>query len=301
MRRPVSTSSAPAARRRRAIAWPRPPVAPVSRTVPPGEVHGGEDCHGGREAVQERVAADRADLAGGEEARRGRAGELLVEGVSVVVGRAEHRLAAAVAGEDERAGRRAAAERLAAQAERLAQVAVGRGGVARVQPHDRARLAPARRRSSVPASGSAPMRPRTRKSPCSYSGLPPSITIPSSSPLATSALLVGVERLDRLAQRVERGPARELADDVPVGRGDRQLRADRRRALRDARQHLDAVAGARRRRRRRTSSSPRKSAASPSRVRALAMPPRTGTPGARRDSSPSSAGRSGTSRGRGAG
>ena len=44
-------------------------------------------------------------------------------------------------------------------------------------------------------------------------------------------------------ERVEGRPPRELVDDVPLGRGDGQLRADRRRALRDARHHLDAREG----------------------------------------------------------
>jgi hypothetical protein len=57
-----------------------------------------------------------------------------------VVGRPEHRLAAAVACEHERAGRRATAERLTAQPQGGAQVAIGRHGVARVQAHDRAGL-----------------------------------------------------------------------------------------------------------------------------------------------------------------
>ena len=54
------------------------------------------------------------------------------------------------------------------------------------------------------------------------------------------ALLLG-ELVDRLAQLLERGLAGELADDVALGRRDGQLGADRRRALRDARQQLDAV------------------------------------------------------------
>ena len=50
----------------------------------------------------------------------------------------------------------------------------------------------------------------------------------------------------------QRRLAGQLADDVPVGRGDRQLGPDRRRALRHAREDLDAVeAHARPRRRRR--------------------------------------------------
>ena len=53
--------------------------------------------------------------------------------------------------------------------------------------------------------------------------------------------VLGRERLDRLAQLLQRRLARQLADHVALGGGDRQLGADRRRALRDHRQHLDAV------------------------------------------------------------
>src|SRR3954466_5091341 len=89
--------------------------------------------------MQERVAADRADLARSEEAGGGRAGELLVAGERVVVGRAEHAATAAVAREDERAGGGRAAERLEAQAERVAQVAVGGARIAGVHAYDGAR------------------------------------------------------------------------------------------------------------------------------------------------------------------
>jgi tRNA dimethylallyltransferase len=53
--------------------------------------------------------------------------------------------------------------------------------------------------------------------------------------------VLGGQRLDRLAQLLERGPAGQLGDDVAVRRGDGQLRPERRGALRDARQHFDAV------------------------------------------------------------
>ena len=46
--------------------------------------------------MQERVTADRPDLASGEEPRGGRAGEHLVERQGIVVGHAEHRPAGAL-------------------------------------------------------------------------------------------------------------------------------------------------------------------------------------------------------------
>ena len=66
---------------------------------------------------------------------------------------------------------------------------------------------------------------------------------PEQQPAGHERLLMRVEALDRLAQRVERGPARELADDVALGRGDGQLGPDGRRALRHARHDLDAREG----------------------------------------------------------
>ena len=78
-------------------------------------------------------------------------------------------------------------------------------------------------------------------------------------------------------------PASSL-DDVALGRGDRHLRPDRRRALRDARQHVDVVeahadGAAVARPRRRGTARPCSCG-----VRALASPPITGTPGrARRE------------------
>ena len=53
--------------------------------------------------------------------------------------------------------------------------------------------------------------------------------------------LVLVEADDDLTQPLERRLALELADHVPLGSGDLELRADRRRALRDARQRFDAL------------------------------------------------------------
>ena len=123
---------------------------------------------------------------GGEEAGRRRAAELALDRLGVVVGDAEHRAAAAVAGEHERARRPLAGEGLDPELERLAKVLVGRARVARVQAHDLPRRDLGADDERARLAGSAPSTPRTRKSPCSYSGLPPSITTPISNPPATS-------------------------------------------------------------------------------------------------------------------
>ena len=95
--------------------------------------------------------------------------ELVGDRLGVVVAVPEQPPPAAVAGEQQRAGRWPAAERAHADAERLAQVAVGARRVARVQPHHLARVdfgAPPRprrcpgRRPSVRARGSRPARSR---------------------------------------------------------------------------------------------------------------------------------------------
>src|SRR5205814_6421364 len=92
-----------------------------------GAEEDGECC---REAVQEGSAADRSDLAAAEEAGDGWAAERLGDRARVVVGLREHVRAAPVAAEEERAGRRRAAE---FAVERLAQVLVGARGVAKVE------------------------------------------------------------------------------------------------------------------------------------------------------------------------
>ena len=150
---------APARCRRRAIAWPMPPVAPVSRTVRPVEVHGhGEYCHGGREAVQAGPAADRPDLAGGEEPGRRGAAELLRRrrpaSWSAV---AEHPAPAAVAGEHRARPRAPAAEgapRRSSSASRRSRSAQAASRACRRTTCPG--LDVARRRRPCPSSGSAP-------------------------------------------------------------------------------------------------------------------------------------------------
>ena len=99
---PRAARSASASRRARpaprAIAWPRPPVAPVSSTRAPSELHANTATVAVKR-VQEVAAADRADLARGEEARGGRARQGVGDRLGVVVGAAEHAAPAAVARE----------------------------------------------------------------------------------------------------------------------------------------------------------------------------------------------------------
>ena len=64
---------------------------------------------------------------------------------------------------------------------------------------------------------------------------------PDQQPALDEPQILGRQLLDRLAQLLQRRLARQLADHVALAGGDRQLGPDRRRALRDHRQHLDAV------------------------------------------------------------
>ena len=69
------------------------------------------------------------------------------------------------------------------------------------------------------------------------------MTIPSSSPLATSACWWGSRPSIASRSVSSAGRPGELADDVALGRGDGQLGADGRGALRHARHDLDAREG----------------------------------------------------------
>ena len=180
--------------------WPAAPpaaraVARVRRTPP-----------GGGEAVQERLAAHRADLARREEARGRRAGERLGDHHGVVVGAPEHAAAAPVAGEQQRARGRPPAERgmRTPSASRRSRSALL--GVAGVQPHDLPRVdvggdrhlpGRRRRRPRARARGSRPGRTRA----CCRRRRSPSAARP-----APERGRSGGERLDRLAA-ASRAPA----------------------------------------------------------------------------------------------
>ena len=148
---------------------------------------------------------------------------------------------AAIAGEHERAGRRLAGERLDAQPERAAQILVGRSRVPRVQADDlaladrgaddRGRPTPDRRRARR-GRGSRPARTRAcRRRSRSRSG---ARRRPAPARRGVSSAMI-------CSTVSSAGPPGELVDHVALGRGDRQLAAERRRALRDARKHLDAA------------------------------------------------------------
>ena len=113
---------------------------------------------------------------------------------------------------------------------------IGRRGRAAARPGLRAPGAPT---ATLPESGSAPRSPRTRKSPCSYSGLPPSMTIPISIPPAINARSRGLSSAIDPLDGLERRASGQLVNQVALGGGDRHLPAERRRALGDAGQQLD--------------------------------------------------------------
>ena len=245
-RRPVRTSCAPRAASARAIAWPMPPLAPVSRTVPAGDARvacrrsRAEQRDGRREGVQEALAADRADLAGREEARRRRAGELLATARrrrgprrrTSPRPRPLQQNASAPAGRRRRARRRAGAAASAGRGRPRRRRARAAAAPDRPAPAARPRASrrPGRRRAAG-ARGSR--RARSRAAAVDDE--------PDQQAAGDQRAIGGVELLDHRAYAVERRAARQLADDVALGLGDRQLGADRRRALRDARQQLDVV------------------------------------------------------------
>ena len=238
-RRPVSKGAlrpSPARGRSRARARPS---RPVSRTVRPPRFTR-EDRHGRGEGVQEVLPADRADLAGGEEAGGGRAREDARDGVGVVVGRAEHAASAAVAGEHERAGRRAAPKRLHRGCQRLDEVAVGAVGVAGVQADDLAR-AHVRADRDGARRGVGARQPADEEVALQVVGL---VDVDDDAHQQPARRPVRCPRAR--GPRSSRGASRARAcppapDHVALGGGHRELRADGRRALRDARQDLDAV------------------------------------------------------------
>ena len=193
-----------------------------------------EDGERRGEPVQEVAPADRADLAGAEEAA-GRDAERVLDRDRVVVGDVEHVRAAAVAGEQQRAG--GAARRRAPRSAPRAP----RAGPRRPRRSSRTcrrTVWPTRTRSPIatqPCSGSAPMIGRTRKSPRSYSGWFSSITMPSIRPCG-GQLALARRRARAIASR-RRSSAGVLASSsitLPWAAVIVISGADRRRALGDA-------------------------------------------------------------------
>src|SRR5690606_19041418 len=106
----------------------RPP--PSARAPAEGRSPGAEDEEAGGPPVQVAARADRADLAGAEHARHRVGADGVAHQPGVVVGLAEQRPPAAVAGEHERP---AGARRRRGGGEGLPQVLVRGGGVAHVE------------------------------------------------------------------------------------------------------------------------------------------------------------------------
>ncbi len=169
--------------------------------------------------------------------------ELAVERGRVVVGRAEQPAPAPVAGEDQRTRRRGPAERLAAQPERLAQVAVGGAGVARVQAHDRPRgdRGADRDRARVGVGADQPAHEEAVVGVLAVDAVALVEHDPEQQAVGDHRALLRVQPLDRLAQGDERRAAVELAHEVAAAVGHGQRRADGRGALRDAGKHLDTA------------------------------------------------------------
>ena len=134
----------------------------------------------------------------------------------------------------------AAAERGHADRERFAQVAVGALGVAGVQAHDLAGVDVGGDRD-LPGLRVGADEAAHEEVALEVVGLVGVDDDADEQAALDEPEVLGRELLDRLAQLLERGLAGQLADHVALAGGDRQLGADRRRALGDHREHLDAV------------------------------------------------------------
>ena len=194
-----------------------------------------------REGVLEALAADRADLAGGEEAGGRGVREHAREQRRVVIGDAEHRRA-----------RDRCSVKHSAPAGASPPSAARRACRPSSRSRSALRASRACRRTTWPActsspsaieplSVSAPTTPRTRKSPCSYSGLPASITIPSSRPLRIRRWSRSSSSSKTSRSLTSAGLPASSWIDASLGARDRQLRAQRRGALRHARRHRHAL------------------------------------------------------------
>ena len=307
-RRPVRTSR----RRRGAASAPRDGLADAAGRAREqdglaGDVHRREDCHRRGEAVQEALDADRPDLARGEEARRRRAGEAAAP-ARRRRGRARRtsRCPRPLQREEQRSrradGRRAPRMRSASA---RVEIAVRRRGVAGVQAddlagpdrgadRDRARVGVGPEQAAD-EEVAGPVGGGPVVGPAAVDGIPRSRPLPIIARSASSSASITSRR------RSSAGTPAELPDDVAVGGGDRQLRADRSGALGDARAACRRRRGAGRPRHRSTTRSPRKSAAVPSPRAGAGDAAQHGQPGGPRAPGRAAAGRSGTSPDRRAG
>ena len=148
---------------------------------------------------------------------------------------------APVAREDERARGRQAAERGPAQLERVAQVAVGAGGVAGVQAHDRPVL-------DERADGDGALLGVGAEQPAHEEVVLRDVRVAAGDhdaeqEAAAEERALGCAAGPRARRAAPRAPARPSSSlmTLPAAAVTVQLGPDRRRALRDAGQHLDPV------------------------------------------------------------
>src|SRR6266508_2436904 len=193
-----------------------------------------EDRHAGGEGVEEVAAADRAELALGEEPGHGRLAGGRGDADGVVVGLAEEVAAAPVAGEQQHPPRLPAGHRRQQQLEVLV-----RGG--RVADVELQRLADL---DAVGDRDRAGLRVGPDQAPdqevtAVEAGL---VLVDDLADLEAAAaeqlVLAGVEGGEHLAQPVDRGAAAQLVDDVALAAGDGERRADGPAALADDRADL---------------------------------------------------------------
>ena len=147
---------------------------------------------------------------------------------------------APVAREQQRARRRAPAERGHANRQCLAEIAVGALGVPRVQPDDLPGMHVSGDRD-LSRRGIGADEPAHEEVALEVLGLVRVDDDPDQQAALDELEILRRQLLDRLAQLLQRRLAGQFADHVTLAGGDRQLGPDRRGALRDHRQHLDAV------------------------------------------------------------
>jgi hypothetical protein len=182
--------------------------------------------------VEERLAADGADLAGAEEARYGVAAQQFADCARVVVWGGEEARPAPVAGEEESAGGTVAVDRVG---QVLAQVLVGRVGVAHVEAE---RLADAdglgdRERTGVLVHAHQPAHQIVAAAV--FGAVLVDHQARQHAAAGRTALLVLGHAREVVLQPLERGLPGELEDDVALGVGDHGVAADRLAALGDHR------------------------------------------------------------------
>src|SRR5687767_7400377 len=206
---------------------------PSARLHSPAGVSGGEKGEAGREAVAEVAGSDRPQFTGTEAPREGEGAEELVDDTGVVVGLAEQPLAAAVAGEEQRRVGLGGGEE-------VAQVLVGRAGVADLELHRPPDFDVVADGDGAAALVGSHHAPHEEIAPAGVESRLVDHTPDLQRPAHELALLVVGGRRRHL-EPLESGLAAELEDEVPVGLRHHVGLAHRPAALGDHGADLDAT------------------------------------------------------------